>query len=126
MIRIMIVTKHAQVRDGLCTILRLADSIEVTGAVSSLSSAIRQACTERPDVALVDLEMPEDEGYETIRQLQHLCAGTKAIALTAHDYPAARDRAMRAGASRVIVKGMELPEMVAALRMTAGDKIDPL
>ncbi len=116
MIRVMIVATHTEVREGLCTVLHLAGSLEVSGAAAGLSSAIRQAGAACPDVALVDLEMPGGEGYETIRQLARRFPGTTLIALTAHDDAATRESAARAGAVAVLVKGMELPELVNAIQ----------
>jgi DNA-binding NarL/FixJ family response regulator len=116
MIRVMVVAKHAEVREGLCAVLRLESTLEVTRAAESLDSAVHLAGVEYPDVVLVDLEMPEGEGYETIRQLKRLCPGTKTIALTAHDYPAVQESAIRAGANRMMVKGLDLSDMVAVIQ----------
>lgn len=121
MIRVLVVTKHAQVREGLCMVLRLARGIEVTGAVAGQSAAVEQARADQPHAALVDLEMPGGEGYETIRQLRRLCPTTRVIALTAHDYPAARAGALQAGARQVILKGMELEELVAAIQAAVAE-----
>ncbi len=116
MVRVMLAVKHKEVLEGLYTVLRLANNIEVSGAASGLSSAIRQAGAECPDVVLVDLEMPDGEGYEIIRQVSRLNPCTKVVALTAHEYTAAQKSALQAGASAVIVKGLDLMEMVAAIQ----------
>ena len=120
MIRVMIVATYNEVREGLSTVLRLAGGFEIAEIASSLRDAVRQASLECPDVVLVDLEMPGGEGYETIHQLMRLCLQTKVIALTAHDYPAARESAMRAGAGMVMVKGLGVPEMIAAIQSAVG------
>ncbi len=112
MIRVVIVATHIEVREGLNSLLRLEGKLDVVGIAANLDSALCLACVERPDVALVDLEIPEGGGYEILRQLQRLCPSTKTIALTAHDYPAARQSAIEAGASKVIVKGLRVSEMV--------------
>jgi two-component system, NarL family, response regulator DevR len=125
MIRVMIIAKHVEVREGLCTVLALAGDIQITAVVSNLRSAVQHASTASPDVALVDLEMPEGEGYAAIRQMKRLFRKTKLIALTAHDYPDARTRAVQAGASMVIVKGMDLAEMIQALQDVRDEKKDP-
>jgi DNA-binding NarL/FixJ family response regulator len=117
MLRVMIVARHVEVRDGLCTLLALAGNIEVTAVVSCLPNAKQQAAADCPDAALVDLEMPEDEGYATIRQLKLLYPKTKVIALTAHDYPTARARAIQAGARMVMVKGLDLSAMITAVQV---------
>ncbi len=120
MIRVMIIASYIEVREGLCTVLRLAGDIEITSTAASLNSAINQASKGCPDVVLVDLEMPDCEGYETIRQLKRRHPATKSIALTAHDYPAARKSAIQAGADIVMVKGLDVPGMLAAIRAAAG------
>jgi DNA-binding NarL/FixJ family response regulator len=122
MIRVMIIARHTDVREGLGTVLGLAEGIEIIEVASSLITTVRRTSVECPDVALVDLEMPAGEGYEIIRQLKRNCLDTRVIALTAYDYPAARESAIQAGASMVMVKGLEVSEMVAAIRDSAGDK----
>lgn len=116
MIRVMIVATYNEISEGLSTVLRLAGSIEIAAIASSLSNAVYQASLQCPDVVLVDLEMPGCEGYEAIRQLKKQCPRMSVIALTAHDYPAARESAARAGASMVMVKGLDVPEMIAAVQ----------
>lgn len=116
MIRVMIVAAYNEISEGLSTVLRLAGSIEVAAIASNLSDAVHQASMQCPDVALVDLEMPGCEGYEAIRQLKKQCPRMSVIALTSHDYPAARDSAARAGASMVMVKGLDVPEMIAGVQ----------
>jgi DNA-binding NarL/FixJ family response regulator len=116
MIRVMIVAKHSEVREGLSIVLRLAGEIEVTGTAASVVEATQQAYAAVPDVVLIDLEMPEGEGYEAVRQLARMCRGTKIIALTSHDYPAARNGALEAGANMVMVKGLDVHAMVAGIQ----------
>lgn len=124
MIRVVIVARYSEVREGLCMVLRLAGGVEIIGAADRLSRALDPNCATCPDIVLVDLEMPEGEGYQTIRQVKRLYPGIKAVALTSHDYPEARESAVRAGASLVLVKGMGLQEMVAAIQAAAGAQED--
>lgn len=119
MIRVMIVAEHAEVREGLTTILELSDCIQIV-EVAPGYHAIRKAAFESLDVALVDLEMPHDEGFWTIHQIRRQCPLVKVIALTSHDYPAARDRATQAGANQVMVKGLGFSEMVTAIQAVTG------
>jgi DNA-binding NarL/FixJ family response regulator len=120
MVRVMIVSSYTEVREGLCKVLQLAGGIEITDAVANLEAFIQKAGRECPDVALVDLEMADVEGYETIRQLKRLCPCTHTIALTAHDYPAAKGRALEAGAFSVMVKGLDVSAMVGAIQAATG------
>lgn len=121
MIRVMIVAQHTEVREGLCTLLNLAQDVSLTAVVQDAHSAADQAAVDPPAVALIDLEMPSGEGYETIRRLQRYAPHIKAIAITAHEYPEVREEALRAGAALVIVKGTGLSDMVSAIRLAAGD-----
>ena len=123
MIRVMLVATHSEVREGLAAVLRLADGLEVSGTAGSLVGAVTLAREGCPGVVLVDLEMPGGEGYETIRELKRVCPGAQAIALTAHDYPAAREKALGAGACRVIVKGLDFAELVAAIEIVVGSPL---
>lgn len=121
MIRGMVVTKRAEVGEGLRNVLRLAGGIEVTGITTSLDSAVEGAGCACPDFVMVDLDMPDGEGYETIRTLKRLHPQLKLVALTAHDYPAARESALRVGADIVMVKGVTVTEMISVLRrLSAG------
>ncbi len=116
MIRVIIIAKYSEIREGLSTVLGLAGDIEVIASAASLGDAIRQAGAPGPDVFLIDMEMPGGEGYETIRQAAREYPAAKAIALTSHDYPAARESAIQAGADGVLVKGLPVQEMVAAIQ----------
>ena len=120
-LRVLIFTRHTEVGLGLRTVLELANCGAVVTVVDSLYNAVEQARQECPDVALVDLEMPDGEGYKTLHQLSRQFPGIHSIALTAHDYPSARSRAMEAGARTVIVKGLEYQEFVAAIQAVAGN-----
>jgi DNA-binding NarL/FixJ family response regulator len=120
MVRVMIVSSYKEVREGLCKVLQLAGGIEITGTAANLDAFIKSAGWGCPDVALVDLEMADAEGYETIQQIKRLCPRTPTIALTAHDYPAAKERALEAGAFSVMVKGLDVSAMVAAIQAATG------
>ena len=116
MIRLLIITQHTEVRDGLSTMLQLDNNIEIFGTATNPGSALDQVSAGCPDAALVDLEMAAGSGYETIHRIHRACPHTRVIALTAHDYLAARQDALRAGACQVIVKGQDLEEMVEIIQ----------
>ena len=73
MIRLLIVARHPGVREGLTMVLRLAGGFQILGAAPDPDAAMRVAAEGCPDVLLVDLEMPEGMGYETLRQFARLC-----------------------------------------------------
>jgi DNA-binding NarL/FixJ family response regulator len=120
-IRLMIVANHPTVLEDMLTIFALADEIEVIGKAASLGEAVRLSQARRPDVALVDLEMnsPEGDGSSVIAQLKRLRLANAIVALTAHDYPAARENALRCGADGVMIKGTDFQTMTQDLLSAA-------
>jgi two-component system, NarL family, invasion response regulator UvrY len=115
MIRVLIVSKHAFIRESLCALLKLSGSLQVICSSGNPHSVLRVVRSKHPLVILVDMEMPDDEGYGTIRLLKRMCPQLKFIALTAHDYTDARNRMTQAGADRVMLKGLGLDEMITAI-----------
>jgi two-component system response regulator NreC len=95
--------------------LTLAADIDVVGEAANGLEAIRQAEALQPDVVLMDLEMPVLNGYEAASQIRHLCPACRVIALSVHDYTAARQRASQAGIEAFITKGAPVGSLVQAI-----------
>ena len=109
-IRILIVDDLLRVRQGLVTVLGLAAmktglAIKIIGEAQNGIEAIQQAQLLRPDVILMDLEMPAMDGYEATRCLKTIDPACRVIVLTVHDNEAARQKASRVGADAFLVKG---------------------
>jgi two-component system, NarL family, response regulator DesR len=115
MIRVTIIAAHCEVRDGLATVLRLAGDIDVISSASSVEEALNLPGGSSPEIFVIDMEMAGGKGFEAIHQAQLRCPGVKTIALTSHDYPAAIQKALQAGAEAVIVKGTPVLDMVKIL-----------
>lgn len=115
-IRVLIIANHPGVRADMRVILQLADELDVVGEAASPDEAVRQCQALRPDVALVDLEMtcPGGDGYAVITSLHPLVKSV--AALTSHDYPAARDKALHCGANAVIIKGADFTTMLETIQ----------
>jgi DNA-binding NarL/FixJ family response regulator len=118
-IRVLIVDDMAQVRQDLRTVLPLFGEIEIVGEAADGREAAAQAMALRPDVVLMDLEMPVLDGYESTRRIKAQCPGIRVIALTLHGYAAARDRAARAGTDDFIEKGAPLQALVQSIQRCA-------
>lgn len=123
-IRVLIADDIPQVRQDLRTLLALtcaADNehpIEIVGEAANGLEAIRQAGALRPDVVLMDLEMPVLDGYEAATQIKTQCPACRVIALTVHDYEAARQKAFQAGVDDFIVKGAPLETLVQKITLS--------
>ena len=120
-IRVFIVDDVTEVRRDLCMLLTLAGGvdqespIEIVGEAADGLDAIRQIEALEPEVVLMDLEMPVMGGYEAARQIKQRCHACRVIALTVHDYEAARERAFQAGIDDFIVKGAPLEVLMQAI-----------
>ena len=106
--RILIVDDIPQVRNELHALLSLVGDIEIVGEAANGLEAIRLATTLRPDVVLMDLEMPLMNGYEATRWIKLKSPTCRVIVLTLHENAAAEEGAHQAGADAFIVKGAPL------------------
>ena len=112
---VLIVDDNPEVRRELATLLPLAGDIEVVGEAADGAEALRQAEALRPQVILLDLQMPIMDGYEAAHQVKHRWPACRVVALTVHDDAAARQRAHRAGIDAFVVKGASLATLVEAI-----------
>jgi DNA-binding NarL/FixJ family response regulator len=120
-IRVLVVDDHSLVRAGFRSILSDEDGIEVVGEAKDGAEAVAAAVSEIPDVVLMDIRMPGMDGLEATRlitahpQLQ----GTKVIVLTTFDLDEYVFGALKAGASAFLLKGVEPPVLIDAVRTVA-------
>ncbi len=122
-IQVLIVDDAPQVREGLRTLLPLAGQaagqpVVIVGEVGDGSQAVEQADTLRPDVVLMDLEMPGMDGYAATREIKSRWPSTRVVVLSVHGEPAARQKALESGADEFVVKGTPMPALMRALRGT--------
>ncbi len=119
MIRLLIADDHTLVRDALANLLGDADDIDVVATVANGRIAVDRALETRPDVVLMDLEMPELDGIEATRELQAACPDTSVVVLTTFSD---RDRilgALDAGALGYLLKDADPEEIVRGVRAAA-------
>lgn len=127
-IRILIVDDHPVVREGLAAILATKEEFDVIGEASNGVEAVRLAAQLEPDVVLLDLEMPEMDGVEALRQMRAAAAKLRAIVFTAYDTDERILAAVRAGAQGYLLKGIPREELFDAIRVvhSGGSLLQPL
>jgi DNA-binding NarL/FixJ family response regulator len=111
-LRILIADDHGLVRRGARSILDSQRGWQVVGEAANGSEAVQKAIELKPDVAIVDIGMPELDGVEVTRQIREAAPLTKVLVLTMHESDQMVRRALDAGASGYLLKS-DLTECLA-------------
>ncbi len=119
-IRILVADDHPIVRDGLISILGTQSDFEVVGKAGDGRETLEQVKSVKPDVLLLDLEMPQMDGVETLRQLRDSHATVRTIVFTAFDTDERIVSAVQAGAQGYLLKGVPREEIFNAIRVVNG------
>ncbi|TQV86481.1 UvrY/SirA/GacA family response regulator transcription factor [Aliikangiella coralliicola] len=122
MIKVLIVDDHELIRSGISRLLADHEKINVIGEASSGEEGITKSRELRPDVVLMDANMPGIGGLEATRRLLRFDPDIKVIAVTVHGDEPYPTRFMQAGAAGYITKGADIEEMVIAIRQVASGK----
>jgi len=126
MIRVLIAEDQAMVRGALASLLRLEDDIEVVAEAERGDEAVAAAQKHRPDVALLDIELPGLDGIAVAGELARELPETRSLILTTFGRPGFMRRALEAGARGFLLKDAPASELAAAIRTVAagGTAID--
>jgi DNA-binding NarL/FixJ family response regulator len=116
MISVLLADDQALVRAGFNLILSAEPDLEVVGEAADGLEAVERVVTERPDVVLMDIRMPELDGIEATRRLTAEAPGTSELMLTTFDLDEYVVDAFRAGASGFLLKTAPRDQLVAAVR----------
>ena len=122
-IRILLVEDHQVVRQGLVALLSATGDLEVVGSVGDGLEAVEVWRRTRPDVTLMDLQMPRQGGVETIKQIRAEFPQARVIVLTTFDGDEDIYRALQAGARAYLLKGMPLEELLTTIREVHAGKL---
>ena len=119
MIRLLIADDHAVVRTGLMHLTATFDDIELVGAAEDGEEAVRLAADLRPDVVLMDLEMPRLDGIDATRQIVESRPEAAVVVLTSFSDQQQILRALDAGAVGYLLKDAAPEELARAIRAAA-------
>lgn len=118
-IRVLLVDDHPVVRRGLRALLDSIDGLVVVGEAADGDHAIREAQLNRPDVVLMDLQMPTVDGVTATERLRLAAPQAAVLVLTMYDDEATVAAALTAGASGYLLKGADQDEIVRAITAVA-------
>jgi two-component system response regulator DegU len=125
-IRIMLVDDHALLRQGLTRLLELDEQLTVIGQAATGAAAIAMAQKTRPDVVVLDVNLPDMTGIEVAAQIRRLCPGIRILALTIHDDASYISEMIRAGVDGYMLKDAEPARLISAIkRVGAGESFFP-
>ncbi len=115
-ISIVLVDDHALVRDGLNEILEAQPDLHVVGQAGNSADALAVVARERPDIVLLDVEIPGGEATDTVNEMAVLSPASKIIILSMYDGPQLLRRLLAAGIRGYLLKSVHWNELVAAVR----------
>lgn len=121
-IRVMIADDHSLIREGLTQILELESDIQVIAQASNGREAVEQAMDLRPDVILMDVNMPIQNGLSAIKELRSKGCPSNVIVLTIHEDKEYLLEAINIGANGYVMKDAEADTLIDAIRnVNCGD-----
>jgi two-component system, NarL family, response regulator DesR len=126
-IRILLAEDQGMVQDALATLLGMEPDMEVVARLAAGDRVVEAATALRPDVALLDIEMPGMDGLEAAAQLHRVLPDCKILILTTFDRPGYLQRAVQGGASGFMVKDGPVEALIQAIKDILHGKqvIDP-
>ncbi len=118
-IRVFLLDDHEVVRRGLTGLLEAEADIDVVGEAGTSESALGRIKALQPDVALLDIRLPDGDGVSLCREIRSALPGTACLMLTAYSDDQALMGAIMAGAAGYVMKQTSGPELVGAVRTVA-------
>jgi DNA-binding NarL/FixJ family response regulator len=121
-IRVLLADDHELVRAGLRRVLEAQRDVQVVGEVEDGAAALAALARTAVDVLVLDLTMPQLDGFGVIAEAKSRRAGLRILVLTMHADPAYVARAVREGADGYLLKDSAVEDLVAAVRAVHGGK----
>ncbi|MBZ6091116.1 MULTISPECIES: response regulator transcription factor [Streptomyces] len=126
-VRVLLAEDQGMMRGALALLLGMEDDIEVVAQVAAGDEIVGAALAHRPDVALLDIELPGLSGLDAAAELRERVPGCRVLILTTFGRPGYLRRAMEAGAAGFLVKDGPVEELAGAVRRVLGGEtvVDP-
>jgi len=115
-LRVFVVDDHEVVRRGISDLLNADDSLTVVGQASTVAQALARIPTLRPDVAVLDVRLPDGSGIELCRELRSRLPELQCLMLTSFPQEQAMMDAFLAGAAGFVIKDITGMDLIAAIR----------
>ncbi len=127
-IRVFLLDDHEIVRRGLADLIGLESDLAVVGEASSKAEALHRMPAARPDVAVLDVRLPDGSGVEVCREIRSAFPEIHCLMLTSYADDEALFDAIMAGASGYVLKEIRGTDLVTAIRQVAAGKslLDPV
>jgi DNA-binding NarL/FixJ family response regulator len=126
-IRILAVDDHPVLREGIAALIARQPDMSLVGEAASAQEAIRQYHSLRPDVTLMDIQMPDGSGINAIVHIRSEFPAAKIIVLTTYGGDVLANRALKAGACGYLLKGAVRKDLIETIRQvySGARRIDP-
>ncbi len=126
-IRVALADDHPVVLAGVKALLQTAPDFEIVGEALTGAAALELVCRVVPDVAVIDVSMPDISGFELAEKIAERCPAVKLLALTVHEDQAYVQRLMQAGVRGYLIKRTAADDLPHAIRAVAsgGVYLDP-
>jgi DNA-binding NarL/FixJ family response regulator len=115
-IRILVVDHNPLLREGLSLLIQLQPDMELVGAIGSGEEAVESFSRERPDVTLMDLDLPSSAGVIAIQKILKIDAATSVLGLLTYEEDKSGAQALRAGARKCLTKDRLNQDLASAVR----------
>ncbi|WP_368496183.1 response regulator [Herbiconiux sp. A18JL235] len=122
MIKVALVDDHEIVRRGVADLLEATPGVEVVAEAGTVAQGLARIIATKPDVALLDMRLPDGNGIDLCRELRSTLEGIRCVILTAYDDDDAVVAAVVAGASGYLLKDVRGPSLVDAVTAVAAGR----
>jgi DNA-binding NarL/FixJ family response regulator len=119
-IRVFLLDDHELVREGIRSLIENDDDIEVVGEASSAAEAINRIPLAKPDVAILDVQLPDDNGIAVCREVRSLLPGLVCLMLTSFADDEALYASVMAGAAGYVLKQIRGRDLIQDIKRVAG------